>query len=179
MINAAITPYSPYVDNSFANALLGYTLAKFSISTSVARWSVRLPLLSGYFATFFPCNSRPLHTVSFLTPINDDPSSESTAEACLLSTKEILLDSKYQSEAILVVDEKIYRSCMKVRKSCPTVPHNLISYLICFVGQAPSSQLFSSCNYLCRRFPLDEELNDRDLGHSRRVRDRRHTRSHL
>lgn len=73
-----------------------------------------LPLLSGFFATYLPSNKRPLHTVNFLTPINDDPSAESTSEACLKATKELLLDSRYQKEAVLVVDEKIYRSCVKV-----------------------------------------------------------------
>jgi hypothetical protein len=55
--------------------------------------------------------------VSFLTPINDDPSSESTAEACLLSTVETLLSSEHQHEAVVVVDEKIYRSCVKVSEN--------------------------------------------------------------
>ena len=114
MVATSNASYSPFIDKSFRNILLGYALAKLSVNVSVDR---SLPLLSGFFATYLPSNQRPLHTVSFLTPINDDPSSESTAEACLLSTKEMLLDSKHQCEAVLVVDEKIYRSCVKVNSS--------------------------------------------------------------
>ena len=55
-----------------------------------------------------------MHTVTFLTPINEDPSAESTAETCLWTTKELCLDTEFQEEAVLVVDEKIYRSCVKV-----------------------------------------------------------------
>jgi hypothetical protein len=75
-----------------------------------------IPLLSGFFATYLQPQQRPLHSLAFLTPINDDPSSKSTAEACLLSAKEVLLDTNYQNETVLVVDEKIYRSCVKVRR---------------------------------------------------------------
>jgi hypothetical protein len=110
-LSTALAPYSPYIDTSFTNALLGYALAKLSVSLCLAQ---SLPMLSGFFATYLHSDERPLHTVTFLTPINEDPSSESTAEACLQSTKEALLDSNYQCEAVLVVDEKIYRSCVKV-----------------------------------------------------------------
>ena len=126
-------PYSPYVDTSFSNALLGYALAKLSASERRTR---SLPMLSGFFATYLHSDERPLHTVTFLTPINEDPSSESTAEACLQSTKTALLDSNYQREAVLVVDEKIYRSCVKV---CRPPLFRLIIEAFLYVGQAPSS----------------------------------------
>ena len=111
MTTAVNVSYPLFTHESFKDILFGYGLAKLSANIFGDR---PLPLLSGFFATYLPSKQRPLHTVSFLTPINDDPSSESAAKACLSSTKEMLLDSNYQCEAILVVDEKIYRSCVKV-----------------------------------------------------------------
>ena len=166
-------PYSPFVDTSFTHALLGYALAKLSVSTFLAR---TLPMLSGFFATYLHSDERPLHTVTFLTPINEDPSSESTAEACLQSTKAALLDSNYQREAVLVVDEKIYRSCVKVCR--PSLLSLIIVASLC-VGQAPSSRFVSPRLDLRWRLSSDEEFNDSNLGRARRIWHRRSPRSHI
>ncbi len=108
-------------DNSLALPLLAYGLIKYSNdSTRLSSHflsslpPVQLPLMSGFFATYLSSEPRSLHTVSFLTPINEDPSFESTAEKCLEDTKKLFVNSNYQNEGILVVDEKIYRSCLKV-----------------------------------------------------------------
>jgi hypothetical protein len=75
---------------------------------------MQIPIISGFFATYLPFERRPLHTVSFITPRNEDPSSEVTAEKCLEHTRQIFVDSQHQQEGVLVIDEKIYRSYLKV-----------------------------------------------------------------
>jgi hypothetical protein len=113
-----------FTDRSLFLPLLAYGLTKYTNDNTRSSshflsplLTVRVPLMSGFFATYLPSEPRPLHSVSFLTPINEDPSSESTAEKCLEDTKELFVDSNYQKEGILVVDEKIYRSCLKVNFS--------------------------------------------------------------
>ena len=135
-----------------------------------------VPLLSGFFATYLPSQQRPLHTVAFLTPINDDPSAESTAEACLRSTKELLVDTGYQQEAVVVVDEKIYRSCVKVSWSFLL---RVITWLSSFLDQTATSWFIWSYDNLRRRFSSDEEHNDCHMGYSWRIGTRRNTRAGL
>ena len=78
---------------------------------------VFLPLLSGFFATYLPNLRRPLSKITFLPPINQDPTSLTTSQICLRSAKTSLIDSRFQKEAVIVVDEKIYSNCMKVCSS--------------------------------------------------------------
>ena len=111
-----------FVDCSLHLYLLAYGLIKFA--NDITRMSlnylsslvpVSIPIMSGAFAIYLNTKQRPLHYVAFMTPINEDPSSESTAKKCLEETRKMCIDSKYQKEGVLVVDEKIYRSCMKVK----------------------------------------------------------------
>ncbi|CAF4605123.1 unnamed protein product, partial [Didymodactylos carnosus] len=53
----------------------------------------------------------------FCTPISEDPSSQTAAEVCLRSTKAAFLDTHFQKEAVIVVDEKIYRNCVRVKQT--------------------------------------------------------------
>ena len=133
-----------------------------------------LPLLSGFFATYLPSHPRPLHTVAFLTPINEDPSAESTAETCLRATKELCLDTRYQEEAVVVVDEKIYRSCVKVRQASLLW---FIAYLSPCLGETTASWRIRSGHTLSRRFSFDEKHNDCHMGYSRGIGNRRNTRT--
>ena len=101
--------------------MLAYCLIKFAHDTTRASFNHfspliphSIPIVSGFFATYFNGETRPLHMVSFITPIVDDPNSESAAKKCLDETKQVFVDSMYQKECVLVVDEKIYRSCMRV-----------------------------------------------------------------
>lgn len=47
-------------------------------------------------------------------PINDDPNQKDTAHACMLDLKRIVIDNGLQNDAILVVDERIFRLCIAV-----------------------------------------------------------------
>ncbi|CAF3483178.1 unnamed protein product [Rotaria sp. Silwood2] len=114
--------YKMFTDTSLFLPLFAYALIKYSNDSTRIQNNcfsyippVLIPLMSGFFATYLPSELHPPHTVSYLTPINKDPSSELTAEICLDDTKSLLIDSQHQKEGILVVDEKIYRQCLKVR----------------------------------------------------------------
>lgn len=110
-----------YTDQSFDPILLGYGIMK-RVCDDNRRFEnfihlpIRrnLPLLSGFFASFLPNERRPLSTITYLSPLNQNPSSFETSQDCLKATKESLISTGYQNEAIVVVDEKIYRNCAKV-----------------------------------------------------------------
>ncbi|CAF1137322.1 unnamed protein product [Didymodactylos carnosus] len=114
-------PYEPFVDDSYKTILLAYGVSKLACDHSSNLTTVFsgpkhvLPLLAGFCATYLQHVQRPLHTVSFCIPINADPTSLPTAELCLRTTKSSILDSNYQQEAVVVVDEKIYRNCIKAK----------------------------------------------------------------
>ncbi|CAF0950439.1 unnamed protein product, partial [Didymodactylos carnosus] len=105
--------YKAFVDNSLTLKLFAYGLSKH-LCNDVLKSNTRLPLLAGYFATHLEHDTtKPLHIISFCTPIDLDPSSQQAADTCLKSTKTQFLDTNFQKEAVIVVDEKIYRNCIK------------------------------------------------------------------
>jgi hypothetical protein len=115
-------PYSPFTNDSYRDALLAYSMMKHAYDTNNIfegivgkRVHVNLPLLSGFFATYLPHTQRPLSTITFLPPIIEDLSSLATSQLCLQSAKAASIDSGYQREVVVVVDEKIYSNCAKVR----------------------------------------------------------------
>ncbi|CAF1212257.1 unnamed protein product [Rotaria sordida] len=115
-------PYISYKDNSYRDLLLAYTLMKYVYAANNIfqkfidnQMQINLPLLSGFFATYLPHVHRPLSKITFLSPTNQDPSSLTTSQLCLQSTKASLIDSRYQKEAVVVVDEKIYSNCIKAK----------------------------------------------------------------
>ncbi|CAF1392249.1 unnamed protein product, partial [Didymodactylos carnosus] len=127
--------YQPYVDQSYTSVLLAYGITKLAYDNKnnlnkLIDLSEQycLPLLSGYCARYLQHTKRPIHSVSFCTPINNDPSSLETAEMCLTSTKLSLLDSKFQKEVVLVADEKIYRMCIKAKRQNPLEFQNIMIY---------------------------------------------------
>ncbi|CAF3609298.1 unnamed protein product, partial [Rotaria socialis] len=135
------TPYPSNFCNKMATCdpfhlpLLTYGLIKyFNDTTSISSIcpstavSLQIPLLSGFLATYLPWKPRSIHKVSFLIPLNKDPSSESTAKIYLEDTQHFFIDSNYQKEAVLVVDEKIYRSCVKVKRQEPDMFRNVFVY---------------------------------------------------
>ncbi|CAF3305789.1 unnamed protein product [Rotaria sp. Silwood2] len=124
-----------FVNESLHVPLLAYGLIKFVNDTTRRSFNylsplIRLsvPIMSGFFATYLSAEKRPLHIISFMTPINDDPSSELAAEKCLEETQQLFIDSNYQKEGIVVVDEKIYRSCMKVKRYEPEKWNKIFVY---------------------------------------------------
>ncbi|CAF1624401.1 unnamed protein product, partial [Adineta ricciae] len=127
--------YKMFTDDSLFLPLLAYGITKYANDSSqssnrflLSVSPVRVPLMAGFFATYLGSEQRPLHTVSYLTPINEDPNSELTAEKCLDETKKLCVDTKYQKEGVLVVDEKIYRSCLKVKRRNPDLFRNIFVY---------------------------------------------------
>ncbi|CAF4064432.1 unnamed protein product [Rotaria sp. Silwood2] len=111
--------YKMFTDTSLFLPLFAYALIKYSNDSTRIQNNcfsyippVLIPLMSGFFATYLPSELHPPHTVSYLTPINKDPSSELTAEICLDDTKSLLIDSQHQKEGILVVDENNYFETM-------------------------------------------------------------------
>jgi hypothetical protein len=99
-----------FVDCSLHSSLLAYGLIKFANDTTRTSFNylsplvpVSIPLMSGFFATYLNTQQRPLHYVSFMSPINEDPSSQSTAKKCLEETKKAFVDSKYHKKGVLVV----------------------------------------------------------------------------
>ena len=117
-----------FVNSSFNVKLLAYSLVKFifepgdfSSRVQLNRAVVHVPLLSGFFTSFLSFVKRPLHSVKFLVPVDDDPSSMHAAEACMKATSVTVLETKHQKAAVIVVDEKIFRNLSKVREIVPYV----------------------------------------------------------
>ena len=52
---------------------------------------VSIPIMSGAFAIYLNTKQRPLHYVAFMTPINEDLSSESTAKNVLKKQEKCVL----------------------------------------------------------------------------------------
>lgn len=65
-------------------------------------------------ALHLPYINRSRHKVTFMPPINEDPNKLETAEACMIEMKKMLIDNGLQNDAILVVDERIFRLCVQV-----------------------------------------------------------------
>ncbi len=126
------TPSSPsfyvhFENNSYRDMLSAYALMKRVFDTNNIfekfidnQIEINVPLLSGFFSIYLPNVHRPLSKITFLPPINENPSYLSTSESCLRLTKASLIDSGFEREAVVVVDEKIYSNCMKVH-----FPHSL------------------------------------------------------
>jgi hypothetical protein len=116
----SFTYYKLFVDNSLNSYLLAYCLLKYvtSINTdnsTLLRQSSHLPLLSGFFATYLTLQNRSTHSIRFCTPIKENPNDIATIETCLRDAKAALLESKHQKVAVLVIDEKLYQGCSKVK----------------------------------------------------------------
>ncbi|CAF1502366.1 unnamed protein product [Adineta steineri] len=114
----------PFMDDSFNSTLLAYCLSKYVTSTNtdnltISRQSSHFPLLSGFFATHLTLQSRLPHSIRFCTPIKQSPNDIATVETCLRDTKAVFIESKYQKNAVLVVDEKLYQSCVKIIRNDP------------------------------------------------------------
>ena len=103
--------YEPFVDKSLASHLLAYGLIKAYFNRL---GQLNVPLYSGFMATYLPNVIRPRHKVTYISPINRDPNKLETAENCMVDMKQMLIESDVQKDGILVVDERIYRLCMKV-----------------------------------------------------------------
>ncbi len=119
IISRSRCSYEPFTDSSFDSCLLAYCLAKYFayIRSKGARSSARsivFPLLSGFFATYLTTHRRPTHSILFCTPLKESPNDIATTETCLCDMKTAILKSRYQEEAVLVVDEKLYQNCLKV-----------------------------------------------------------------
>ncbi len=63
---------------------------------------------------FTECTSSFIKTNISIIYYNQDLSSVTTSQLYLQSINIYLIDSGFQKEAIVVVDEKIYSNCMKV-----------------------------------------------------------------
>ncbi|CAF4543876.1 unnamed protein product, partial [Didymodactylos carnosus] len=94
--------YIPFENNSLDIPLLAYGLIKYYCS-SVNR---DMALLTGFFSTHYYTQSRPAHIISFCSPINEDPSSQTCAKICLQMTKRSILDTNLQTELYLLAMKK-------------------------------------------------------------------------
>ncbi|CAF1163415.1 unnamed protein product [Didymodactylos carnosus] len=97
-------------DHWFENELFGYSLCQL---VSVIDGKCDIPMLTGFFGSYIRWPPRPIHHVSFLPPIDEDPSSLECAKISLQMTESSLLDTKIQSKTVIVADEKIYTNCLK------------------------------------------------------------------
>ncbi|CAF1281095.1 unnamed protein product, partial [Didymodactylos carnosus] len=116
--------YVAFTDDLFNIPLFAYGLSKFYSATV----KVDMPLLTGFFATYYYTKERPVHIVSFCPPINEDPSSQTCAKICLQMTKSAILDTHSQQQCVLVADEKIYSNCVKqIENILSQIPNNFVT----------------------------------------------------
>ncbi|CAF2962509.1 unnamed protein product, partial [Rotaria sp. Silwood2] len=125
--------YGSYLDSSFDSSLFAYCLSKcypLLNENGILNLSkvIRFPILSGFFSTHLTLAMRSFHSLTFCTPIKQNPNDIATTENCLSETKTLLLESNYQKEAVLVVDEKLYHNCIKVIRNNPTRVNNIFIY---------------------------------------------------
>ncbi|CAF1468756.1 unnamed protein product, partial [Rotaria sordida] len=104
--------YEPFIDHSLTPHLFAYGFIK-SYFNRLGKCN--LPLYSGFMAIHLPYNNRSRHKVTFMTPINEDPNKIETSKECINQMKKLLLDSGLQNDAVLIVDERIFRLCTKVK----------------------------------------------------------------
>jgi hypothetical protein len=103
--------YEPFIDHTITPHLIAYGCIK-SYYNRLGKCI--LPLYSGFMATHLPHIIRSRHKVTFMPPINQDPNKLETAEVCMNEIKKMLIDTDLQSDAVLVVDERIFRLCVEV-----------------------------------------------------------------
>ncbi|CAF4162533.1 unnamed protein product [Rotaria magnacalcarata] len=113
-----------YKDESYRHALIAYGLMRYSFDTDQHLKKIidnpiqiNVILLAGFASMYLPDVHRPLSKITFLPPINEDPNSLTASQLCFQSAKTSLIDSHFQKEAVVVVDEKIYRNCAKANCS--------------------------------------------------------------
>ncbi|CAF4137062.1 unnamed protein product, partial [Rotaria magnacalcarata] len=104
--------FEPFIDNTLNPHLFAYGCIKAYYNRLGKN---NLPLYSGFMATYLPHAIRPRHKVTFMAPINQDPNKSETAKECMVQMKKMLIDSGLQNNAVLVVDERIFRLCMEVK----------------------------------------------------------------
>jgi hypothetical protein len=104
--------YEHFLDHSLIPHLIAYGCIK---SYYNRLGEDNLPLYSGFMAIHLPHTIKSRHKVTFMSPINEDPNKSKTAESCMTDMKKNLIDSGIQKDAVLVVDEKIFRLCVEVR----------------------------------------------------------------
>ncbi|CAF4371676.1 unnamed protein product, partial [Rotaria sp. Silwood2] len=104
--------FEPFIDHSLTPHLFAYGFIKSYFNRL---GTCNLPLYSGFMAIHLPHNNRSRHKVTFMTPINEDPNKIETTKECINQMKKLLLDSGLQNDAILIVDERIFRLCIEVK----------------------------------------------------------------
>ncbi|CAF4865364.1 unnamed protein product [Rotaria sp. Silwood1] len=104
--------YEPFIDHSLTPHLFAYGFIKSYFNRLK---KCNLPLYSGFMAMHLPHNNRSRHKVTFMTPINEDPNKIGTSKECISQMKKLLLDSGLQNDAVLIVDERIFRLCTEVK----------------------------------------------------------------
>ncbi|CAF4815992.1 unnamed protein product [Rotaria sp. Silwood1] len=127
--------YKEFQSSNHGVSLFCFDLVKSWFSTNylnpsllVPRHCTPIPLISGFFASYLSSSLRPIHHVTFLPPMHDDPNKTSTTYACMESTKQRLLDSGIQEVAVIVVDEKIYRNCIEVKENNKLLFNRVLPY---------------------------------------------------
>ncbi|CAF2862598.1 unnamed protein product [Rotaria sp. Silwood2] len=127
--------YKEFLSSNHGVSLFCFDLVKSWFSTNylnssvlVPRHCTPIPLISGFFASYLSSYLRPIHHVTFLPPMHDDPNKTSTTYACMESTKQRLLDSGIQEVAVIVVDEKIYRNCIEVKQNNKLLFNKVLPY---------------------------------------------------
>ncbi|CAF1443747.1 unnamed protein product, partial [Rotaria sp. Silwood1] len=127
--------YKEFQSSNHGVSLFCFDLVKSWFSTNylnpsllVPRHCTPIPLISGFFASYLSSSLRPVHHVTFLPPMHDDPNKTSTTYACMESTKQRLLDSGIQEVAVIVVDEKIYRNCIEVKENNKLLFNRVLPY---------------------------------------------------
>ena len=103
--------YEPFIDHSLEPHLLAYGCIKAYFNRL---GQFNLPLYSGFMAIHLPNIIRPKHRVTYMPPIIEDPNKLETAETCMRDMKQMLVESGIQNDAVLVVDERIFRLCIQV-----------------------------------------------------------------
>jgi hypothetical protein len=120
-LNKPVNLYKEFESSNHNMSLFCFDLVKSWLSTKYLNSSLLMPqrdmpipLISGFFASYLSSFIRPIHHVTFLPPVHNDPNKISTTYQCMESTKQRLLDNGIQEAAVIVVDEKLYRNCIQV-----------------------------------------------------------------
>ncbi|CAF4252684.1 unnamed protein product, partial [Rotaria sp. Silwood2] len=105
------------IDNPSESEALSYNVDQATCESAVIQnekeTSMNKIRIAGFMAIHLPHTIKPRHKVTFMSPLNEDPNKLETAELCMTDMKKKLMESGFQKDAILVVDEKIFRLCME------------------------------------------------------------------
>ncbi|CAF1485822.1 unnamed protein product, partial [Didymodactylos carnosus] len=129
--------------------------------------------------TFIFYERQEKHEITYCSPINEPPTSTETATAILKTTKAQFIESGFQEKAVIIMDEGLYHSVIKVKDQNPLEFeavillggdfHALMNYMRMVWSVLDDSGIHELLNYLYQGATLKSVINVTNFNKSLRA----------